>query len=399
MKKAISIAPNIYWVGENDRETHLFEGMWPLPRGVSYNSYLMVDKSVVLFDTVKKVSMQGCLEKIEGVLGQNRKIDYLVVHHLEPDHSGSIPFLRELFPDMTILGNEKTAEFLACLYGIHEGVQVVKDGDELELGDRKLKFFLTPMVHWPETMMTYEPENKILFSGDAFGGFGALDGDIFDDKVDINYFEDEILRYFSNIVGKYTAPVSRAIEKLKDIEVKIVAATHGPVWRTQPAEIIEYYDRWSKQQGEEGIVVAYGSMYGNTEKMMEAVTAGMRQEDFKTIRVHNLSRSHVSYVIRDIWRYRGLVLGTPTYDTGVFPPVDALVRLLEEKRIQNRSVGLFGTYGWSGGGVKGLKAFVEKSKLNLIEPIVEAKFSATDEQLEQCRQLGRNVALAVGSEL
>ncbi len=398
MKKAIPIAPDVYWVGENDRETHLFEGMWPLPRGVSYNSYLIDDEKVVLFDTVKKVSMQGCLQKIEDILGRKKKIDYLVVHHLEPDHSGSIPFLRELFPEMTILGNEKTAEFLAHLYGITEGVQIVADGDELNVGKHTLKFVLTPMVHWPETMMTYELKNKILFSGDAFGGFGALDGDIFDDKVDIDYFEDEILRYFSNIVGKYTVPVSRAIEKLKNVEVSIVASTHGPVWRTQPAEIIRYYDRWSRQQGEEGVVIAYGSMYGNTEKLMESVAAGMRQEGFKTIRVHNLSRSHLSYVIRDIWRYKGLVLGTPTYDMGIFPPMDALVRLLEEKRLKNRIVGLFGTYGWSGGGVKGLQAFVERTKLQLMEPVVEARFSAADEQLNQCRQLGRQMAQAVRSQ-
>lgn len=395
MKSAISIVDNIYWVGSNDRETDLFERMWPLPRGVSYNCYLIVGQKTALLDTVKKSSLPSCLKKIGDVLGPKPRIDYLVVHHLEPDHSGSLPLLKKLFPEMCIIGNEKTAEFLGHLYGIKNDVRIVKDGDELDLGGRKLKFFLTPMVHWPETMMSYEINDKILFSGDAFGGFGTLDGDIFDDTLDIAYLEDEILRYFSNIVGKYAGPVQKAIEKLTGTDIKMVAATHGPVWRKQSSEIINRYDKWSRQEGEQGIVVAYGSMYGGTERMMEAVTRGISETGFRKIRVHDLSRSHVSYVIRDAWRYKGLILGSPTYDTGMFPPVNSLVYLLDEKKLRNRVVGLFGSYGWTGGGVKGLKGFVERSKLELIEPVVEARFTATEDELVQCRQLGRNVAQAV----
>jgi flavorubredoxin len=397
VKRAIPVAENVYWVGVNDRETDLFEGMWPLPQGVSYNSYLIVDDKVAILDTVKRGLLSGYLEKIGNVLGAEPRVDYIVIHHLEPDHSGSVPLLRKLFPRMQIIGNEKTAEFLGHLYGIKDGIRVVKDGDELELGQRKLKFFLTPMVHWPETMMSYELKDKILFSGDAFGGFGTLDGDIFDDTLDIAYFEDEILRYFSNIVGKYTGPVQQAIKKLKDIRVGIVAASHGPVWRKSPDEIIERYDKWSRQEGEEGVIVAYGSMYGNTERMMEAVTSGIRETGFHKVYVHDLSRSHVSYVIRDIWRYKGLILGSPTYDTGIFPPMDSLVRFLEEKRLRNRVVGIFGSYGWSGGGVRGLKEFVERCKLELIEPVIEVRFAATDDELDQCRALGHSIAQAVRS--
>jgi flavorubredoxin len=395
MKSAIPIADNVYWVGANDRQTDLFEGIWPLLRGVSYNCYLIVGRKVALLDTVKKGSLPACLEKIGNALGDKPRIDHLVIHHLEPDHSGSIPLLKNLFPEMCIIGNEKTAEFLDYLYAIKDGVRVIKDGDELDLGGRKLKFFLTPMVHWPETMMSYEVNDKILFSGDAFGGFGTLDGDIFDDTLDMAYFEDEILRYFSNIVSKYSVPVQKAIEKLKDIEVAVVAATHGPIWHKRPGEIIQRYGKWSRQEGQEGIVIAYGSMYGSTERMTEAVTRGISETGFNTIRVHDLSRTHVSYVIRDAWRYKGLILGTPTYDAGIFPPVDSLVRLLQEKKLKNRVVGLFGSYGWSGGGVKGLKEFVKTNKLELVEPVVEARFESTDDELEQCHQLGRNVAKAV----
>jgi flavorubredoxin len=395
VKDAIPVADNVYWVGANDRQTDLFEGIWPLPRGVSYNCYLMVAQKVALLDTVKEGTLSACLERVGNVLGAAPRVDYLVIHHLEPDHSGSVPFLRRVFPEMQIVGNEKTAEFLQHLYGIRDNIRVVKDGDELDLGGKKLRFLLTPMVHWPETMMSYEPNDRILFSGDAFGGFGTLDGDIFDDTLDIADFEDEILRYFSNIIGKYAGPVQKAIERLRDLEVRVVAATHGPIWRQRPGAIIERYDRWSRQEGEPGIVIAYGSMYGSTESMMEAVARGIRETGLPRIRVYDLSRSHVSYVIRDAWRYKGLILGSPTYDTGIFPPVGGLVRLLEEKKLRNRVVGIFGSYGWSGGGVKGLKEFVERSKQELVEPVVEARFAATGDELERCRQLGRNVAGAV----
>ncbi|MFA5422845.1 MAG: FprA family A-type flavoprotein [Phycisphaerae bacterium] len=395
MDGAIAVADNVFWVGANDRQTDLFEGIWPLPRGVSYNSYLIIDKKVALMDTVKKSSLPALLEHIKSAVGDAGKIDYLVIHHLEPDHSGSVPFLRQVFPEMEIIGNEKTAQFLEHIYGITSGVRIIREGDELELGRRKLKFYMTPMVHWPETMMTYESGDRILFSGDAFGGFGTLDGDIFDDKLDINFYEDEILRYFSNIVGKYAGPVSKAIEKLSGLDIGIVAPTHGPVWRKCPGEIIQRYAKWSRQESQQGVVVAFGSMYGATERMTEAVTAGVRKAGIRNLVVHDVSRSHVSYVIRDAWRYRGLVLGCPTYDTGIFPPMDALVRLLEEKKLSKRVVGLFGSYGWSGGGVKGLRQFVENTKLELVEPVVEARFSATAEQLALCEQLGQNVAEAV----
>ena len=394
MEKNISIAEDVFWVGVNDRRTDLFEGMWPLPRGVSYNSYLINDEKVALTDTVKKDSMPLFLEKIKNVLG-DKPIDYLIIHHLEPDHSGSIPIIRHLYPDIKIIGNAKTAEFLEHLFGITEDVQIVKDGDELNLGGRTLKFYLTPMVHWPETMMTYDQNTGVLFSGDAFGGFGTLDGDIFDDKLDIPYFEDEILRYFSNIVGKFTGPVQKALAKLGGLDIKVIAATHGPIWRSKPEEIIGLYAKWGKMEAEPGVVIAYGSMYGSTEKMMEAVASGVVEAGCAEVRVHDLSRTHVSYVIRDTWRYKGLILGSPTYDIDIFPPVKNFVSLLSEKKLENRYVGVFGSYGWSGGAVKNLQEFAENSKMELVEPIVESRFTSKQDELELCRQLGRNIAKSV----
>lgn len=394
MQNGKPIVKDVYWVGVNDRRTPLFEGLWPIPRGVSYNSYLIMDEKIALIDTVKDLSVDGYLKKLKHVLGPDRQIDYLVINHLEPDHSGAIPLVKQVFPNIQVVGNKKTAEFVNDLYGVRD-TRIVADGEEIVLGRRKLKFFLTPMVHWPETMMTYEALDGILFSGDAFGGFGALEGGIFDDEVDVQYYEDEILRYFSNIIGKYSPMVQKAIQKVAGLDIRIVASTHGPIWRTQPEYIIRLYDRWSRQETEPGVVVAFGSMYGATEKMAEAVEWGVADGGIKTIRAHSVSNSHVSYIIRDAWRYQGLILGSPTYDAGVFPLMEHLLNLLREKRIGNRVVGLFSSYGWSGGALAGMRQFVADNKLELIEPVVDVKFAATAEQLEQCQALGRAMAARI----
>jgi len=398
VRHGVPIVKDVHWVGMNDRRTSLFEAIWPIPRGISYNSYLIVDEKVALIDGVKDLSVEGYLQKLRHILGPQRQVDYLVVNHLEPDHSGAVPILKQIFPQMRVVGNSKTAEFVNDLHGIRD-VHVVKDGDTLNLGRRTLRFSLTPMVHWPETMMTYEAPDGILFSGDAFGSFGALDGGIFDDEVDIAGLEDEILRYFSNIVGKYSSMVQKALAKVGDLDIRIVASTHGPIWRADPKHIIGLYDRWSRLEAEPGVVLAYASMYGATEQMAEAVQRGLAEGGVKTIRVHNVSNSHVSYVVRDVWRYRGLILGSPTYDSGVFPLMDSLLRLLAGKRISRRAVGIFGSCGWAGGAVKGLRQFADDSKLELIEPVAEARFAATAEQIEQCHELGRTMAQRVYQDI
>ncbi len=392
MKPAVALTETIYWVGQNDRQTDLFEALWPLPQGISYNSYLIMDEKVALIDTVKDIVFQGHLHQVKTVLPKGRSIDYLIINHVEPDHSSSIKPLREVFPSMQIVGTKKTAEYLRLLYGITENVKKVQDGEELDLGSRKLKFLVTPMVHWPETMMTYDQDQKILFSGDAFGGFGSLDNGIFDDQVDLQYFENEILRYFSNIIGRYSAMVIKAIDKLKDLEVKAIAPAHGLIWRSGPKTIIDRHIAWSRHEATKGAVLAYGSMYGNTQRMMEAIARGLADEGLEEIRVHDTSRSHLSYILQDCWRFKALILGCPTYDTGLFPPMANLVRQLEEKKLTNRTLGLFGSYGWAGGAVTELKQFQRRSAFELIEPVVEARFAPSEDDLENCYLLGRNVA-------
>ncbi|MBN1282935.1 MAG: FprA family A-type flavoprotein [Proteobacteria bacterium] len=401
MHSAVPVTDSITWIGANDRETDLFEGLWPLPRGVSYNSYLVKAAKTAVIDTVKRNSFDRYLDNIRRCVGCDGIVDYLVVNHMEPDHSGSIRLLLNIFPEMKIVGNAKTAAFLEQFYGIRDNVVTVAEGGELDLGGRVLGFHMTPMVHWPETMMTYDAAEGVLFSGDAFGGFGALEGGIFDDEVDIDYFEGEILRYFSNIVGKYCIPVQAALKKLAGLGVKTICATHGPIWRKDPSWIIERYDRWSRHEGEEGVVVVYGSMYGNTERMMEACAVGLADEEVSRVRIHDVSRMHVSYLIRDAWRFRGLILGSPTYDTGLYPPMDHFIRLLAHKRLMNRVLGLFGTFGWSGGGVSTLTEFAKggRGAWDLVEPIVEARCAPSAEDLKRCEELGRNVVKRLRGEL
>lgn len=392
MNRAIAIASDTAWIGVNDRETDLFEGIWPLPRGVSYNSYIIVDEKVCIVDTVKRNLVGNYLRNVEEALPAGRSPDYLIINHIEPDHSGSVAVLRKVYPDIKIIGNKKTVEFLEHMYGIKEKLHVVADGDELALGQHRLKFFVTPMVHWPETMMTYDQTDQVLFSGDVFGGFGALDGGLFDDEVDIEYYDDETLRYFSNIVGKFSSQAQKALAKLADLPIEVIASTHGPVWRTNPRRIIGDYDRWSRYEAEPGVVLVHASMYGNSTRMMEAVSRGLSEGGMSTVRLHDVCREHVSYIIRDIWRYKAFIVGSPTYDVGLFPRMKYLTDMLLGKKLKNRFLGVFGNYGWSGGAVKTMRAFAEEGKFELVEPVIEARFAPTDEQLEQCRQLGRNMA-------
>ena len=392
MNAGIPLNDRIYWIGVNDRQTALFEELWPIPDGISYNSYLILDDKVAIIDGVKDMSLDRYIGRIRSHLG-GRQVSYLVINHIEPDHSGAIRALREVFPGIKVVGNKKTMDLLAEFYGIREDLVTVSDGDTLDLGQCRLQFHITPMVHWPETMMTYEPSHRILFSGDMFGGFSAVEEGIFDDESgDIRRHEDEMLRYFVNVIGKYSVMVQKALAKIRHLDIRMVASTHGLVWRSRPTRAIELYDRWSRYEAEQGAAIVYASMYGNTERIMETIANSLADARVSVIKVHNVSRIHASYILSDIWRYRAVILGSPTYNTGVFPLMDHLIRLLENKMLQNRIAGLFGSYGWSGGAMKELSDFVKRMKWELVEPVVEVKGAATDTDIEACRLLGSRIA-------
>ncbi|KXB06488.1 hypothetical protein AKJ52_02170 [candidate division MSBL1 archaeon SCGC-AAA382C18] len=385
------INSDIYWVGINDRKTDLFEGFWPLPQGVSYNSYLIDDEDLVLVDGVKSDFEDKHLENIEEITDPS-DIDYIIVHHMEPDHSGDLSTLRRLAPKAEIVCTEKATGFLDSFYGITDNIRTVEHGDKLDIGDRTLRFFETPFVHWPETMMSYEPADQILFSGDAFGGFGALEGGIFDDELKLDFYTDEVLRYFSNIVGMYSSAVQAALGKLQDVEVEMVAPTHGPVWRSEPETIINLYDKWSSMKGEDGITLVYGSMYGNTAEMMGAIAEGVRSCNCTNFKILDASRTSLSFLLMEAWRRQGIIIGSPTYDARIFPPVDNFLKLVERKKLKERVAGVFGSYGWSGGAVDRLQSTVQNLDWELVEPVAEFQGKPTEEELEKGRKLGEKVA-------
>lgn len=397
MYKLKEIADKIYYVGVNDRQKALFENMWPLPYGVSYNSYLIVDEKTVLVDTVDVCYSDIFLKKIEDALA-GRELDYLIVNHMEPDHAGSIRLLRHRYPGVQIVGNTKTFGMLAGFHGIKEGLYEVKEGDSLNIGNRSLTFYTAPMVHWPEVMVTYDATDKLLFSADAFGTYGALDGGVIDTEMNVEHFWEEMVRYYANIVGKYGSPVQMALRKLSGLEIQTICSTHGPVWRENIAKVVGIYDRLSRYEGEEGVVIVYGSMYGNTEQMAEAIASSLADNGVRNIVMHNVSKSPASYILKDIFKYKGLIVGSPTYSNQLFPEVDSLLTKIEMREVKNRYFGYFGSFCWAGAAVKRLCAFGEKMKWQTVGCPVEQKQGLIADKYEDCLALGKAMAEAIKGE-
>ena len=389
------ITDNIYYVGVNDRNKTLFEGLWPLPDGVSYNAYLVVDEKVALVDTVEVDFFMPFLENIREVLGE-RPIDYVVVNHMEPDHSGSLALIKKYYPEVQVIGNKKTFDMMKGFYQLEDGLVEVKNGDSIELGAKTLNFVLTPMVHWPETMVTLC--GTTLFSGDAFGCFGALNGAIIDEKMNCDGFWSEMERYYSNIVGKYGTPVQMALKKLAGIKLDYICATHGPVWHQYIDKVVGMYDRLSKYEAEPGLVICYGTMYGNTERAAEVIARAASEAGVKNIVMYNVSKTHHSYIIRDVFRYKGLIVGAPTYNTGLYHEMDVLLSELSQKDIKGRLFGWFGSYGWASKAVAEIARWnEEKLKYEAVGEPVEIKQSLTAETFAQCEALGRAMAERLNS--
>ncbi len=390
------ITNKIYYVGVNDRNKSLFEGLWPLPNGVSYNSYLIDDEKVCLIDTVEVDFFTQFIEHIQEVIG-DREIDYLVINHMEPDHSGSIALIKKYYPNIQIVGNKKTFQMMEGFYGITENTVEVKNGDAIELGSHTLNFVLVPMVHWPETMVTLcsatESQKTILFSGDAFGCFGALNGGVIDEQINCDTFWLEMVRYYSNIVGKYGTPVQNALKKLADVKLDYICATHGPVWHQYINKVVAEYDRMSKYETEPGLVICYGTMYGNTERAAEVIARAASEAGVKNIVMYNVSKTHHSYIIRDVFRYKGLIVGAPTYNTALYHEMDVLLSELAGKDIKNHLLGWFGSYGWASKAVSEIARWnEEKLHYEAVGEPVEIKQALTPETKAQCEALGKAMA-------
>ena len=391
------IANQIYYVGVNDRQKTLFENMWPLPYGVSYNAYLIVDEKTVLIDTVDVCYSDLFLKKVAEAL-QGRTLDYLIVNHMEPDHAGSIRLLRQQYPGVKIVGNTKTFGMLAGFHGITDGLYEVKEGDTLNTGVHQLSFYMAPMVHWPEVMVTYDATDKTLFSADAFGTYGTLDGAVVDKDMDCSHYWDEMVRYYANIVGKYGNPVQRALQKLSALEIQTICSTHGPVWQEHVAKAVGIYDRLSRYEAEEGVVILYGSMYGHTEQMAEVIASALADQGVKRIVMHNVSKTPASYILADVFRYKGIIVGSPTYSNQLFPEVEAVLSKIELREVKNRLFGYFGSFSWAGAAVKRLAAFGEKMKWETVGTPAEQKQGMTAADHAACYALGKAMAEQLKSE-
>lgn len=385
--KVSRISDHIHYIGVNDRTTSRFEAMWPLPYGVSYNSYLITgaDKTAIV-DGVEACYALRQIEHIRDIIG-DRKPDYLIINHMEPDHSGAIKMLRDAYPDIVIVGNAQTLAMVNGFYGVADKTLAVKDGDTLSLGaDVNLRFTLTPMVHWPETMMTYFVEEETLFSGDAFGCFGALAGAVVDSDMDTSRYFPEMVRYYSNIVGKYGLFVQKALRKFDNVAVRTLCTTHGPVWRDRISEVVGIYDRLSLYEPlDNGVTVIYGSMYGNTELMAETAAEALAEAGIREIDIHNASVSDLSFMLSDIFRHRGLVIAAPTYSDTLFPPVRNVMEAIATRGVKNRDVLLIGSCTWGQKAVGAMNSYIESiGAVNAAEPIA-FKQAATAVQLQQCR--------------
>lgn len=383
---------NVHYVGVNDRNKTLFENLWPLPYGVSYNSYLIADDdAVVLVDTVDVAFFEVYLKKIRAVIG-DRKIDYLIINHMEPDHSGSISLIKQYYPDIVLVGNKKTFDMVDGYYGAGGERKVVAEGDSLKIGRHDLHFYLVPMVHWPETMVTFDSTDGILFSGDAFGCFGALNGGCIDKNINTEIYMGEMRRYYSNIVGKFGNPVQKALQKCSGLDIKMICPTHGPVWEEQISEVVAMYDKLSRYEAEEGVVIAYGTMYGNTEQMAEAIAEELSAQGIKNIVMHNVSKTPHSFILADIFRYKALIVGCTTYNMNLYPEMEALLSKVAARDMKNRLIGYFGSFTWASAAVKKLGEYAAQLKFEVVGNPVEMKQSMSASSEQQARELA--VAMA-----
>ena len=343
------VVDDLYWVGGNDHRLALFENIHPIPNGVSYNSYLLLDKKTVLFDTVDWDACRQFLENVEHVLN-GRDLDYLVINHMEPDHGASIEEILLRYPKVKIISTEKSFLLMHQFgFNVDGRTEEVKEGDTRCFGKHTITFVEAPMVHWPEAMVSFDVTNGVLFSADAFGSFGALDGKLFNDEVDFDRdWLDDARRYYTNIVGKYGPHVQALLKKAGTIDIKVICPLHGPVWRNDFGYLLDKYDKWSRYEPEEtGVLIAYASMYGNTESAAQVLAAKLVGKGVKNVVVHDVSNTHVSYLISDAFKYSHIVLASVTYNLGIYPVMHDFLMHMKALNMQKRTVGIIENGSWA----------------------------------------------------
>lgn len=385
-----NIASDLVWVGANDRRLAMFEGVYSVPAGVSYNSYLLTDEKTVLFDTVDKAVGRIFFENLEHGLG-GRTLDYLIVHHMEPDHSATLSELLLRHPETTVVCNDKTAVMIAQFFGPGAAgrMQLVKEGDTLSTGAHELTFYMAPMIHWPEVMMTYDKTAHTLFTADAFGVFGALNGAIFADEVDFDRdYLKEARRYYTNIVGKYGMQVQNLFRKIADLDIRMLCPLHGFVWRRDIEYFFKKYNLWSTYTPEEkGVMIAYASIYGNTENAAEILSSKLRERGVRTV-MYDVSVTPASEIIAECFRWSHLVFASSTYNGGVFVTMDELLRDIAAHNLQKRTVAFMENGTWAPVSARQMTAiFAPLKNMTVLEQSISIRSSLTEGQLAEIEAL------------
>lgn len=384
----MDVTESIRYIGSDDRTIDLFESQYIVPKGISYNSYLIIDDKTAVMDTVDFRCSEEWLINLKDKL-EGREVDYLIVSHVEPDHSGGIEKLLELYPNMTIVGNQKTFGMLKQFFKFDLGNRTleVKEGDILSLGSHTLQFFMAPMVHWPEVMVTYEQKEKVLFSADGFGKFGVLAEEDED-------WACEARRYYFNIVGKYGAPVQGLLKKVSGLDIKYICPLHGPILKDNLSYYINLYDTWSSYKPEtKGVFVAYASIHGNTARVAEKFAEMLRDNGEEKVVVTDLARADIAEAVEDAFRYDRMVLAAASYDAGVFPCMQKFLNHLQTKAYQKRKVALIENGSWAPTAAKTMRGMLESMKdIEIIEPTVTIKSSMNEESEKMLRELAKTVA-------
>ena len=392
------VSENLIWVGGNDRRLNLFENAYPIPRGISYNAYVVLDEKNVLVDTADKAIGDLFLENIEAALNGGR-LDYVIVQHMEPDHAATLMRVCERYPEAKVVASAKAAVMIGQFFGdaLKDRIQPVNEGDVLETGSRKFTFVMAPMVHWPEVMVTYETTTKTLFSADAFGTFGAVSGFLFADEV---HFErdwlDDARRYYSNIVGKYGAPVQALLKKASGLDIAMICPLHGPIWRENIGWFVDKYQKWSTYTPEEdGVLIAYGSVYGHTENAAEVLAMDLRAAGVKNIAMYDVSVTHPSYILSEAFCFGKLAFLSSTYNSGIFPAMETLLHDVKAHALKKRTVALVENGSWAPTSGKQMREILSGlQNMNVLENTVSIRSALNDDTREQLRELARQLAEA-----
>lgn len=384
--KDTTITNSILYIGADDHNLDLFESQYVIPNGISYNSYVILDEKVTVMDTIDARKTEEWLANLEAAL-QGRTVDYLVVSHMEPDHAASIKILMDKYPEMTVVGNAKTFTMIPQFFEVDlKGrTHVVAEGDTLNIGSHTLQFFMAPMVHWPEVMVTYEQSEKILFSADGFGKFGALDAE-----------EDwtcEARRYYFNIVGKYGMQVQALLKKAAALDIAMICPLHGPILKENLGYYIEKYDIWSKYEAEdEGVFIAYASIHGNTAKAAKNLAEILKEKGAKRVAIADLSRDDMAEAVEDAFRHDKLVLAACTYDGGLFPCMEDFLLHLKAKNYQKRTVALMENGSWAPQAARKMREILEPMKnITILDPVVTIRSAMKADTVEKMEELAEKL--------